>query len=369
MTIDAEKIRRLLGTPEGPSLDFKRDQYPFVGATEREKSELLKDILAFANTPRDETAHIVIGVEERPDGTTNVVGIASHHEDSDLHQFVNSKTNTPVEFTYERHEYDSKQIAILRIPVQTRPVYVNKKFGIVQANAVYLRDGSSTRTASPSEIADIGRDTGTKVAVPELAVNWCDPSTRTVLGADYVHSTAELLPPERSWKILELLYKDDRAVTEREYRRAHERNLQRPLGLAIANSGTTVATAVQLTIDVPKHTQITISPTSIPGSSQRSSRGLASSGELPIEVINRQDRYELVVNVERIRPGETVWAGNGFRIGVNWNGALKLRGVLIGDNLPKQVDFELPLRVERTKRQIRIEEFPKVDMGRSTLIW
>lgn len=363
MTIDSERIRRLLGTPEGPALDFKRDQYSFAGAAEREKSELLKDILAFANTSRAETAYILIGVEERPTGPSEVVGVQSHLEDSDLHQFVNSKTNKPVEFSYERHQYDSKQIGVLSVPIQPRPVYVTRPFGIVQANAVYLRDGSATRIASPTEVADMGADAGTKAAVPELVVNWCEPSTRTYLGPDYVHTTTELSPPARSWRILEFLYKDDRVVTANEYRRAHERNLQRPIGLAITNNGKTVATTVQITISVPEYEGVTISP-----NPSRNSKGLAGSEELPIDVIDRQGRYELVVNVDRIRPGETVWAGNGFRLGVSKNDTLTFRAHLIGDNLPKQVDLELPLRVERTKREIRIEEFPKARAGGPMLI-
>ena len=35
---------------EGPTLDFKREQYRFDKASDEDKSELLKDILAFANT-------------------------------------------------------------------------------------------------------------------------------------------------------------------------------------------------------------------------------------------------------------------------------------------------------------------------------
>jgi hypothetical protein len=45
-------IERLLYESEGDALDFKRDQYPFVGATDEQKSDLLKDILAFANSWR-----------------------------------------------------------------------------------------------------------------------------------------------------------------------------------------------------------------------------------------------------------------------------------------------------------------------------
>ena len=45
----AEELEQLLYEEEGPTLDFKRDQYAFAKATEDEKSELLKDILGFVN--------------------------------------------------------------------------------------------------------------------------------------------------------------------------------------------------------------------------------------------------------------------------------------------------------------------------------
>jgi hypothetical protein len=45
-------MERLLYENESAALDFKMDQYPFVGATDDEKGELLKDILAFANAWR-----------------------------------------------------------------------------------------------------------------------------------------------------------------------------------------------------------------------------------------------------------------------------------------------------------------------------
>ena len=62
------------------------------------KSELLKDILAFANAARQITAHILIGVEEDAMGWGKVVGVTKHLDDAKLQQFVNGKTNRPVEF-------------------------------------------------------------------------------------------------------------------------------------------------------------------------------------------------------------------------------------------------------------------------------
>jgi hypothetical protein len=43
--VNSDSIDQLLYEEEGPTLDFKRDQYAFAKATEEEKSELLKDII------------------------------------------------------------------------------------------------------------------------------------------------------------------------------------------------------------------------------------------------------------------------------------------------------------------------------------
>ena len=93
-------IERLLDQEEGPALDFKREQYPFEGAADDQKGELLKDILAFANSRPDTTAYILLGVDELKGGRSRVVGVGDHLDDASLHQFVNYKTNRPVELSY-----------------------------------------------------------------------------------------------------------------------------------------------------------------------------------------------------------------------------------------------------------------------------
>ena len=56
--MDSKFIDQLLYEEEGPTLDFKRDQYAFAKATEEERPELLKDILGFVNCWRREPVEI-----------------------------------------------------------------------------------------------------------------------------------------------------------------------------------------------------------------------------------------------------------------------------------------------------------------------
>lgn len=149
-------VNQLLDEEETATLDFKSCQYPFEGADDIAKSELLKDILAFANAWRRTDAYILIGVEEVKGGRSRPIGVANHIDDAKLQQFVNSKTNRPISFSYQTTTIDSVQIAIIRIDVQERPFYLKKDYGKLKAGIVYLRRGSSTDTADAGEIHRMG---------------------------------------------------------------------------------------------------------------------------------------------------------------------------------------------------------------------
>ena len=47
-----ELFESLLFEEEGTTIDFKKEQYRFVKASDEEKSELLNDIMGFANAWR-----------------------------------------------------------------------------------------------------------------------------------------------------------------------------------------------------------------------------------------------------------------------------------------------------------------------------
>jgi hypothetical protein len=165
-------ISSLLFEAEGAELDFKREQYPFSGADDRVKSELLKDILAFANAWRRTDAYILIGVQEVKEAESLVVGIPDHIDDARLQQFVNSKTNRPVEFSYSPMSFRGKQIGVIHIPVQDRPTFLSKDYGALRRNTVYLRRGSSTDEARPDEIARMGQAVSESLKPRPLLTPW-----------------------------------------------------------------------------------------------------------------------------------------------------------------------------------------------------
>ncbi len=146
----------LLYEEESARLDFKEGQYELAGASTHDKEELLKDILAFANAWRSDDAFILRGVREVKGGRSIATGVDHHLDDAQLQQFVNSKTQRPVDFSYLPFEYDGRQIGVIRVPVQERPVYLRRDFGRLKNGEVYVRRGSSTAVASPDEIVAMG---------------------------------------------------------------------------------------------------------------------------------------------------------------------------------------------------------------------
>lgn len=177
MNVNGQLVQSLLFEEESTTLDFKRDQYKFEGATDFEKSELLKDILAFANAFRRTDAFVVVGVKDQKGQGKSVVGIDELLDDAQLQQFVNSKTQRPVSFSYRNITFRETNIAILQIPVQERPFYLTKDYGKLRKNVVYIRRGSATDEATPDEIATMRLTSPivSTVTAPKLTVAFLLP--------------------------------------------------------------------------------------------------------------------------------------------------------------------------------------------------
>lgn len=197
MPLTESEIALLLYQSESEALDFKREQYRFSRASDDDKAELLKDVLAFANAWRDKDALILVGAEEQKGAPATVVGIAptDHLDDADLQQFVNRKTNRPVVFSYEQAQYRGLHVGCIRVPVQTRPLFAKKKCGNkVEANTVYVRRGSSTDAADPDEVTKMC-EARIAARVPDIRLDLADAESRDVLSpprVEIIHTTGDL---------------------------------------------------------------------------------------------------------------------------------------------------------------------------------
>ena len=367
MPIDSKLLEQLLHEEEGAALDFKRDQYPFEGANNETKGELLKDILAFSNAWRRATAYILIGVDEVKGGRSRIVGVKEHLDDAQLHQFVNSKTQRSIEFLYQPFRTEDMEIGVIEIPIQTRPIYLKKRFGKLEVNVVYKRDGSSTATATPDEIMQMGakQEFG---GSPQLVLEWADLESRAVLPSPCdVRSLIlkPLLPDDtfdkhrsrHSLLNLEYINRNENYSQEIiEY--TFEVDFLKPFGLRLCNRSGVVAKRVRFVGSITKENTVLVTDSS-PTRPYRNRMDGINASIAPLasqlqsnpdpRVRELDDRWEITIDFGDIRPRDEVWTDSALFIGSR-GGVTRLEGELRGDNIPEPIPCRLEIRFEVKKR-------------------
>jgi len=101
--MDDDLLESLRYRGESAELDYKAERYKLAKASDVEKSELLKDVLAMANATRTGTAWILMGFKECSPKPAEVVGLAADGtiDDSRLQEFSNAKVDPTLLFHYE----------------------------------------------------------------------------------------------------------------------------------------------------------------------------------------------------------------------------------------------------------------------------
>jgi hypothetical protein len=388
-------FEQLLYEEESTTLDFKKEQYRFAKATEDEKSELLKDILGFANAWRRSEAYILIGVEDLRGGRGNVVGIpsADHLDDHSLQQFVNSLTNRAVRFHYEAFGFEGNQVGIIRIEEQARPIYLKKDYGKLKKGDVYVRRGSSTdptKPADPDEIASMGSgQTATEVS---LAVEFADPDREQALGTQVEWSAKFCHMPDTK----EIPTYDDRPapirlpggqvfqVPDMSSMSLHDRlnpryyhqlanftffsRLVRKIRLVVTNTAEVPAVDVRLELAIPNGKGFGILDWSdVPDAPKRRESVLAvaamknfkvrsafrRSGDVEIEKNEEQTKVE--IECGSLQPGRKVWTDT-FFMGIGQSGKIELKGHLFAANLPQPQEFTLLINAAITETSMTVDE-------------
>lgn len=156
-----ELLTALRYKSEGTDIDFKSAQYRFIGGSEGDKAEMLKDILAMANAWRHGPGYILLGFKDQRPHPAEVVGISESIDDAKVQQFVHGKVKPKLTFRYEEYLYEGKTVGVITIPKQKRAFYLAHAYGKLKSNVVYVRRGSSTDEAEPPEITAMAlSDTG-----------------------------------------------------------------------------------------------------------------------------------------------------------------------------------------------------------------
>lgn len=151
-------FEKLLSQAESELLDFKATDYELSKSTGR--NNFLKDLLAFANTPRSTPAKIVFGVRWTPETGSTVIGLSQQLDDADFQSAVSDGRVQPrPKFRYIPYNYDDKHVGVLEIdPDRAGPYTPIKDYPdppSLLAGAIYYRSGSQNRRAVGEAIRHI----------------------------------------------------------------------------------------------------------------------------------------------------------------------------------------------------------------------
>jgi hypothetical protein len=374
--VDATLFRQLLFEGESATLDFKQQQYPFVKASDDDKSELLKDILGFANAFRRSDAYILIGVEDVSGGQGNVLGIAAadHLQDHSLQQFVNNLTNRPVRFHYEAFGFEGKQVGIVRVEQhQPRPLFLKHDYGKLRKNEIYIRRGSSTdptKPAGPDEIALMGQSSATQTA--ELKVEFADIDRDNSLGTTIAFCAENCeMPPNES--IPELrgrgsTWDVENAPNRDFYWQFAEyeffKRIARPVRLVLKNTGEVAANSVRLELTTPVGAGAAVRSGrprkpirggfdygSITRSANRALR--PTPGEVSIE--KNDERFLVAIEFGDIQPGRHVQSEVFYALRLD-SGEVTLKGHVYAANLPQPEECTLLMSFTVTNSKMSVDD-------------
>jgi hypothetical protein len=365
--MDANHLATLLWQSESETLDFKRDQYAFDSASDEARSELLKDILAFANAWRTSDANILIGVQEVKGGRALVAG-TQHLLNRTLQTFVQSKVNRPIAFTYEPVELDSKPVGVITIPIQDRPFFLTKDFGRLKAETVYIRRGDTTATANPDEVAQMGAKLESGRAQPVLDFAFADLEKRTKLGSHPVFQALCLDVPED----------DDIPSYGNDYgimARINDENEDFYSDLAVYLRDVTHLQAVGVTVAnmsrVTAHQVVVRLGFSLPGVEVKSSGGRIAEPvknrlmkmmrpdkllRSDVSVTLLEDGIEVQIELGDIQPGTSAWSSRPFYAGCRTSSEVPTSVSISGHNIAEPVQLSASLGFEMERRTVSVEQ-------------
>lgn len=144
-------MEALLAQTEGEKLDFK---WELNLEDDASRSAIVKLVAAMANSFDQSDAHIIVGVSNDKSGFQDVDIESVEERFQQSLAFLDPSPRevrlSNCKVTVQGKEYT---LGLITIPFQIqRPLRVYKELGDLRSNAVYIRQGSTIRLASPEEI-------------------------------------------------------------------------------------------------------------------------------------------------------------------------------------------------------------------------
>jgi Putative DNA-binding domain len=337
---------------------------------------LLKDILAFANAWRQTDAHILIGVQEIRGARSKVVGVTHHLLNRNLQQFVHSKTNRPVDFSYAPFTFEGVEVGVLAIPLQERPLFLLKDYGALKGKTVYIRRSDTTGEAAPDEVARMGSTSIGARGQPVLEFEFADLQTRQKCGCELQIKSPSAEVPEEDLiplygKAPQAFYGISLDPTDGFKNRSYYRELAVyirdstflcPIGLAITNHSTTVAEEVVVTIEIDSAGVELYDEADKPLMPSRDRiptlRGMMSAQRTQRVLVSRfGDLYEVKWEAGTVQPGTSAWSKEPFHIGARQTLVSVAKISVSANNLRVPIRLSGEISIEATSRKLELKDF------------
>lgn len=156
--ITKDEFQALINSGESSILDFKQSMYDFSNDPKLENTAgYVKDIISFTNTIRSETSYIIIGIEEKKDGSRVFHGLDKQIDDAILQDKVKDKVHPRPHFKFYTFNHLSKDYGIFEFPVTKyeTPIYSTVKMRGLDVGKVYFRRGTANTEALALEVIKI----------------------------------------------------------------------------------------------------------------------------------------------------------------------------------------------------------------------
>ena len=313
-------------------------------------------------------------------------------DDSDLQQFVNSKTQRPLIFEYKNTKIENKNIGYIKIPINERPLYIEKDYGKVKKQVVYIRRGSSTTEATPDEIAKMGASTLSEKTIPILELSFANRNEKLVLETN-ININSEILDLPKNEDIKD--YKESNSydkfnimsnftsVNKDYYRELckyyYFKTIVEPMAFCIKNPSDTIATdiKIEITIDSYDNNLSFINEKELPikpkANYDRISHNIKSFQEqmseaqeqpdITIRLINNV--WHIDVSFQKVQPRQTIFTKDLIYLILKNEEKINFNYKIFADELPIPIEGNLSIKgtVNKQKRslaeilEIKNEEF------------
>lgn len=157
-------------------LDFKAKQY-----NKENYSDMIKDIMAMANSHVQRDKYIIVGVKHKPNGGKDIIGILEEEfvDVSVYQQIVMENIEPEIKFEYIPFEYQGKLIGILKVfgGNKEKPYMMKKQNKWLHIGQCYIRKGANNTNAVRKDFDafySLGEKFELKIMQPILAAVYSD---------------------------------------------------------------------------------------------------------------------------------------------------------------------------------------------------